>query len=113
MSKSDPTPPHEAELEELQLKFNEVLHHMYNLEILPHIQGLIHERIPKEHGFTVYIMPDDLIAAINAYCYKQVMDLIGTDEHIQHFSFHGRSDIRDELRTELRQAAAERFRIHE
>ena len=28
--------------------------------------------------------------------------VIGEDEHIQHFSFHGRSDIRDELRREQR-----------
>lgn len=33
-----------------------------------------------------------------------VETVIGEDEHIQHFSFHGRSDIRDELRREQHQA---------
>lgn len=31
------------------------------------------------------------------------------DQHIQHFSFHGRSDIRDELRREIRAALQDYF----
>lgn len=36
-----------------------------------------------------------------------LIEMIGDDEHMQHFSFHGRSDIRDELRRELRQKVSE------
>ena len=56
---------------------------------------------------------DRLVAvavAQNNATYEAVMEAIGEDEHIQHFSFHGRSNIRDELRAELRQSIAKIFR---
>jgi hypothetical protein len=41
-------------IKKYQLKFNEILHRMYNLEILPNIQSRIQERIPKIRGFSLY-----------------------------------------------------------
>lgn len=35
------------------------------------------------------------------------LEMIGEDEHIHHFSFHGRWDTRDELRSELRKKVEE------
>lgn len=49
---------------------------------------------------------DDLMQVLRAHNKALVEDVIGEDESIQHFSFHGRSDIRDELRKEQRQRAA-------
>ena len=40
--------------ERWKFKFNEVLHRMYNLEILPDIQSRINVRIPERGGFTLY-----------------------------------------------------------
>lgn len=69
MNNSDPI---EQQLrKELELKFNEVLHRMYNLEILPHIQGLINERIPKEYVAQIFVMPDELVEAIDTYAARR------------------------------------------
>jgi len=44
----------EEKLKEYKVKFNEVLHRMYNLEIIPEIQSRINERIPESGGFMLF-----------------------------------------------------------
>lgn len=45
---------HEEVIKEFREKFNEVLHRMYNLEIVPEIQSRINERIPERGGFMLF-----------------------------------------------------------
>lgn len=89
--------------ERFREKFNEVLHRMVNLEIIPDIQSRINERIPERGGFELY-MSQDLEEFIHSEI-QQVLDrvekeTIGEDEDFKDIEYnYAKQDIRSRLAT--------------
>lgn len=99
------TPPHEAELGENNYCVSNWL--IKALKSYDGTMGAAGESKPKSLRMKA---KRDLEAAINTYCYKQVMELIGENVTINpHLDNVNPQEAQNRLRTELRQAAAQRF----